>query len=85
MTPALAFRGSEFTAKKTFSNGSHRILSPEETVEQLETDGIKKRIGITRVANITGLDKIGIPVLSASLCSKALASSGETVFKGVVG
>jgi ribosomal protein S12 methylthiotransferase accessory factor len=41
--------------------GSHRIRRPEETWALLKPAA--KAIGITRVANVTGLDRIGIPVV----------------------
>ena len=46
-----------------FFKGSHRIKSPEETIEATED---KLRLaGITRLTEITHLDRIGIPVFSA--------------------
>ena len=66
---------------KTFKSGTHRSATPLETL-----DRIKKFLpvfGITRVANITGLDRIGIPVITAIRPnSKSLATSqgkGTTV------
>lgn len=59
---------------KKFLNGTHRIKSPEETLESVRP--FLKKMGITRVANITGLDTIGIPVVSACRPnSKSLALS----------
>lgn len=59
---------------KTFKSGTHRSATPLETLER-----IKKFLpvfGITRVANITGMDKIGIPVVTAIRPnSRALATS----------
>jgi len=49
---------------KTFRRGTHRCASPTETLER-----IKKFLpifGITRVGNITGLDTIGIPVVTVT-------------------
>lgn len=48
---------------KAFMNGTDRLVSPAETLERIRPhlDGL----GITRVANITGLDRIGIPVVEA--------------------
>ncbi|MCQ2738177.1 MAG: YcaO-related McrA-glycine thioamidation protein, partial [archaeon] len=46
-----------------FFKGSHRIKSPKETIEATED---KLRIaGITRLTEITHLDRVGIPVFSA--------------------
>ncbi|MGH6916599.1 MAG: YcaO-like family protein, partial [Geminicoccaceae bacterium] len=41
--------------------GTHRLVPPSTTVERLAP--LKARMGITRVANVTGLDRIGIPVV----------------------
>lgn len=49
------------TTRKHFRLGTHRSMSPEETVGRLER--LLPVMGITRVANITGLDSIGIPVV----------------------
>jgi len=46
---------------KRFLNATHRTLDPGETVERLRP--LLPRFGITRVANVTGLDHIGIPVI----------------------
>jgi len=44
-------------------SGTHRARTLPETLEIAQ--GIAKKIGITRIANITGLDSIGIPVVVA--------------------
>ncbi|WP_437868433.1 YcaO-like family protein [Sorangium sp. So ce363] len=41
----------------------HRCRTPEETLEHVRP--LMKRAGITRVADITGLDRIGLPVWSS--------------------
>jgi YcaO-like protein with predicted kinase domain len=41
--------------------GTHRALAEEETLSRLQP--LLSRFGITRVANITGLDDIGIPTV----------------------
>ncbi|MGI9500524.1 MAG: YcaO-like family protein [Geminicoccaceae bacterium] len=43
--------------------GTHRSATPEETLARLEA--LLPALGITRLANITGLDCIGIPVYMA--------------------
>ena len=48
-------------AAKTFRRGTHRLLTPEETL--LRVRPFMPVMGITRIANITGLDAIGIPVV----------------------
>jgi YcaO-like protein with predicted kinase domain len=48
---------------KTFRRGTHRIVSPSETWDRVRP--LALRMGITRVGNVTGLDRIGIPVAVA--------------------
>jgi YcaO-like protein with predicted kinase domain len=48
-------------AAKGHRRGSHRMVPPRKTVERVAP--LKARMGITRVANVTGLDRIGIPVV----------------------
>lgn len=43
--------------------GQLRILSPQETIRRAIP--VARRFGLTRIAGITGLDRIGIPVFSA--------------------
>lgn len=46
-----------------YFNGTHRVKNPSETIENFED---KLRVaGITRITNITNLDRIGVPVFSA--------------------
>jgi YcaO-like protein with predicted kinase domain len=47
--------------RKHFHGGTYRLVSPEETFERYQR--FMPVMGITRVANITGLDVIGIPVM----------------------
>lgn len=46
---------------KRWRDGTHRTLSPAETVANVER--VFGDAGITRVADVTGLDNIGIPVV----------------------
>jgi YcaO-like protein with predicted kinase domain len=48
---------------KRFLRGTHRTTEPARTLERLQR--IAPEMGITRVANVTGLDEIGIPVAAA--------------------
>jgi ribosomal protein S12 methylthiotransferase accessory factor len=50
-------------AQKNYTSGTHRIIPPEQTLAQVRP--FFPVIGITRVADITGLDTIGIPVALA--------------------
>ena len=46
---------------KGFLAGTHRLVPPEATVERVRS--LLPVLGITRIANVTGLDTIGIPVV----------------------
>ena len=46
---------------KTFKHGAGRVATPARTLARLASS--LSPMGITRVANVTGLDKIGIPVV----------------------
>ena len=49
-------------APKEYRAGTHRLISPEETLESVRR--FFPVMGITRVADITGLDVIGLPVVT---------------------
>lgn len=49
--------------KKSHLNGTHRVRTPEETWAAYASAA--DAMGITRVANMTGLDWIGLPVYNA--------------------
>jgi ribosomal protein S12 methylthiotransferase accessory factor len=51
------------TEELTYFEGTHRIIAPERTIE-INEDKLKTA-GITRVADITDLDRIGMPVFTA--------------------
>ncbi|WP_299396429.1 YcaO-like family protein [Pelagibius sp.] len=48
---------------KVYRGGTHRSRRPEETLARVLP--FARQIGITRLANVTGLDSIGIPVFMA--------------------
>jgi YcaO-like protein with predicted kinase domain len=50
-------------AVKSYKRGTHRTTTPENTLARVMP--IAQQIGITRVGNVTGLDRIGIPVTVA--------------------
>lgn len=56
--PADAARGG---TAKGFRCGSHRAVDPLTTLERVRP--LLPAMGITRIANVTGLDYIGIPVV----------------------
>jgi YcaO-like protein with predicted kinase domain len=49
--------------RKNFRQGTHRIAAPAQTLARVRPH--MQRMGITRLGNITGLDRIGIPVAVA--------------------
>jgi YcaO-like protein with predicted kinase domain len=48
---------------KSFKQGTHRTIAPDDTLAHVASAA--RRIGITRLGNVTGLDRIGIPVAVA--------------------
>src|SRR5215813_6882393 len=58
---AIAALASDGGGIKRFRDGTHRTVSPDETVARLRP--LLPAFGITRVANVTGLDQIGVPVV----------------------
>ncbi len=57
----LPIPGERPPVAKGFWRGTHRAVAPEETLMQVTP--FLEGFGITRVANVTGLDTIGIPVV----------------------
>ncbi len=51
-------------ATKSYTHGTHRVCPPEETLARLRP--LTAQMGITRVANVTGLDRVGIPVVTVA-------------------
>lgn len=47
----------------TYIEGTQRVFTEEETLQRVQP--MLKDIGVTRIANITDLDRIGIPVFSS--------------------
>ena len=46
---------------KAYRRGTHRTLSPDETIARMRP--LLSTFGVTRVANLTGLDRTGVPVV----------------------
>jgi YcaO-like protein with predicted kinase domain len=46
---------------KAYLLGAHLLIDPEETLSKVTP--LMPQMGITRIANVTGLDRIGIPVV----------------------
>ena len=51
------------TEELTYFKGTHRVIAPKKTIEINENK--LKTAGITRIADITDLDRIGVPVYTA--------------------
>ena len=63
-SPGVTFRGTSYQLPKRFDIGnSDRTMSPEDTFQNVQP--AFSRVGLTRVGNITGLDRLGIPVTVA--------------------
>jgi ribosomal protein S12 methylthiotransferase accessory factor len=76
---AVGFRGSALRGVKRFWRGTQRSVSPAETLEWVRPHF--KTAGITRLADITGLDRIGIPTtLAIRPNSKTLSNSSGKGF-----
>src|SRR5438094_1376086 len=60
---SLLARAAEEPLPKRFWQGTHRTADPGETLARVHPHAA--RMGITRLGNITGLDRIGIPVAMA--------------------
>ena len=59
MTTGLS--GLYAPARKAYTEGTHRVVEPAVTVSRALR--LAPAMGITRAANITGLDSVGIPVV----------------------
>jgi YcaO-like protein with predicted kinase domain len=64
---------------KGFWAGTHRVVPPEATLERVQP--LARAMGITRIANVTGLDTIGIPVVM--VCRPNSRSLAVSQGKGV--
>ena len=51
------------TEKLTYFKGTHRVIAPKKTIE-INQDKLKTA-GITRIADITDLDRVGLPIYTA--------------------
>jgi len=60
---ALRLDGRELEAQATLRDGTHRAASLEATWKRFAPG--QRRAGITRIADLTGLDTLGIPVFTA--------------------
>src|SRR5262245_26697295 len=74
-TPGIKFRDRVLAGPKGFWQGTQRSVPPAETLENIRPHFAA--FGITRLANITGLDWIGIPVTLAIRPNAATLSQGS--------
>ncbi|MCP4008611.1 MAG: hypothetical protein GY726_03740, partial [Proteobacteria bacterium] len=76
----MNYREREFSSVKNNMNiGGHRSSAPRETLRRIEP--YLKKIGVTRLANITGLDQLDIPVVGVyrANAKSMVAASGKGV------
>ncbi len=60
VSPPIRYFGQPHQATKEFLWGTQRAMPPEETLARIRP--CFPRLGITRLANITGLDRLAVPV-----------------------
>lgn len=65
--------------RKAYRSGTHRTVAPAETLVRVRP--LMPLMGITRIANITGLDRVGIPVVM--VCRPNSRSLAVSQGKGV--
>ena len=65
----------------SYLEGTQRVYDEATTLENTK-DQIKK-IGVTRIADITNLDRLGIPIFSAIRPSAARGSDQHLLRKGL--
>ena len=61
MADAIVIAGTEHSAHKGFYHGTQRTAAPETTLENIRR--VSATVGLTRLADVTGLDRIGIPTV----------------------
>ena len=60
---SIEFRGRSYRSAKAFRAGTHRTQSPEDTFRLVRP--YLAKAGVTRIADVTGLDHIGVPTTLA--------------------
>jgi YcaO-like protein with predicted kinase domain len=71
--------GSDGSGIKAYRQGTHRASTPDVTLRRLQP--FLPAFGITRIANLTGLDRTGIPVVM--VCRPNAQSSAVFHGKGI--
>jgi ribosomal protein S12 methylthiotransferase accessory factor len=74
-SPPIRYRGETHRCQKGFWQGTQRSIPPAETLERIRPHF--PSLGITRLANITNLDCIGISVTLAIRPNAATLSQGS--------
>ncbi|KJR41539.1 YcaO-like domain protein [Candidatus Magnetoovum chiemensis] len=59
----IKYRGVSHSSAKHYTDSTHRLCSPEDTLEKVRP--YFNKAGLTRLSDITGLDRIGIPTIAA--------------------
>ncbi|MEO5360977.1 MAG: YcaO-like family protein [Nitrospirota bacterium] len=60
---AVNYRGAFYSQTKECHDGLYRTFSPSETLKRIAP--CFRTVGLTRLSDITGLDRIGIPVVAS--------------------
>jgi ribosomal protein S12 methylthiotransferase accessory factor len=69
---SIRFAGGDHSSTKHYWEGTQRVVAPEVTIERVRPHFAQ--LGLTRLADITGLDRLGIPtVLSVRPNSRSLS------------
>jgi YcaO-like protein with predicted kinase domain len=61
MSETVVIEGTSYEARKGFYHGTHRTAPPEQTLQRIWAAA--PTVGLTRLADVTGLDRIGIPTV----------------------
>jgi len=59
----ISFRGRDFRSSKVFRSGTHRARDPSKTFQEIKP--YLAAAGVTRIADVTGLDRVGVPTTLA--------------------
>ena len=77
--PDWLYAGGPRPVPKDYRGGTHRSMAPEATLARVLPHATA--MGITRLANVTGLDRIGLPVVMA--CRPNARSLAVSQGKGI--
>lgn len=78
---ASTFLGRDSLSRKVVSTGTHRVLPLDETMRRAQS--MAKAAGVARVAEITRLDRLGIPVFNSIRPGAAPGNLTVTSGKGL--